>query len=121
MNTLRYYAGSFLIIVIVGCASPGTMRESAPSLRFTSTKSAQVVSMCIANRWENLGLFGASIPVNMRPIEHGFTISWRNPTLGQTALMVDVTDTEKGSESKYYKNIILAEGRFDAVVAECQR
>lgn len=108
-------------LTLIGCATPAAMRERGAQQEITSKKSAQMVAMCIVDRWENLGVFGGTVPVNMRPIQNGYSVSWRNPSTSHTGLMVDVTDQMHGSKTKYYKNVVIGEGAFDNAVVECQQ
>ena len=105
---------------LCGCATPADMRTRVPSLELTSNHPAKPVAICISDRWENLGVFGGTIPVNMRPTSDGYTVSWRNEAWGHTGLLVDVNDTSTGSITRYFKNVVLGEGSFDNAVKECQ-
>ena len=108
-------------MALVGCATPASLREAGSSLEFTSAKSANAVSICITDRWENINILGATAPVNMRPIENGFSVALRNEAWGKTDLLVDITDTGRGSQSKYYRSMDIAVSRYTTAVAECQK
>jgi len=114
----------FLLSIVVtttlaGCATPAEMRKQSPELELKSSLPAKTVSTCIADHWENLSLVGQTIPINMRPIENGYTVYWRNESSGHTMVLVDVTDIAEGSLTRYFTNSILR-GACDKVVIDCQ-
>lgn len=108
------------IALASGCATPTALRTTKPSLKLISEKSAKIVSTCIANKWENLGLFGVTIPVNMRPTELGFTLSVRNEVWGHTQLLADVIEEKLGSSTLYFKGAVIGTSSFDHAVEVCQ-
>jgi hypothetical protein len=107
-------------IWLFGCATPADLRTKTPSLELTSSRPAKPVAICIVERWENFGILGTTIPVNMRPTTDGYTVSWRNEAWGHTGLLADVSDVLNGSTTRYFKNLVLSEGSFDNAVKECQ-
>ncbi|MBL7216609.1 MAG: hypothetical protein ISS62_02860 [Desulfobacteraceae bacterium] len=111
------FVGVVITAIVVGCASPGTTRQQEPAAHYKSSKSAKEVAACIADGWENLGLFGGHIPVHMRPTSKGYTL-----TVGdvRTQLLVDIIDVGECSETTYYKNFVVGEVSFDKSVKECQ-
>jgi hypothetical protein len=120
----RDFAGFFLMALVcsafAGCATPAEMRTRPPEFELKSNFPAKTVSICIADGWESAGPLGGSVPVNMRPIEGGYTVSWRNGVWGHTGMLVDVKDTLNGSLTRYFKNMVIGEGAFDKIVVDCQ-
>lgn len=104
---------------LISCAGPNEMRKSGPSLELRSSHPSKKVAVCIAGRWENLGIFGTTIPITMRPTEAGFTVSSYNETWGKTDLLADVIDVKDGSETRLFKSISMTE-RFEKAARECQ-
>ena len=115
-----FFILSLIASTLSACATPAEMRQRAPELEFKSTFPSKTVAICIADRWENLSWVGGTIPVNMRPTNDGYTVSWRNEAWGHTGLLVDIKDTTDGSLTRYFKNMVLGEGTFDQVVIDCQ-
>lgn len=113
------YLTSIAIAILCGCATPNQMRESAPAATFSSTKTAKSIALCVAKRWENSG-YGGTPSVAFRLTETGFTVAVRNESVGSTQLLADIDDTHTGSETRYFKGVVLGEGAFDAAVKECQ-
>lgn len=107
------------IILLTSCASPGDMRKEKADLQFTSQKSAKFIAVCIADNWENGGLFGNTVPVNMRPTTTGYTLSWING-MGGTGLLVDVDDTQLGSKTNYFRGGVIGAGKFEEALNSCQ-
>lgn len=120
MKVAKYLLPCAATILLLGCATPADLRTRAPALELTSSRPAKPVAICIADRWENLGIFGGTIPVNMRPTTNGYTVSWRNEAWGHTGLLADINDVEAGSTTRYFKNAVLGEKSFDNAVVECQ-
>lgn len=116
----RLILSCLMATALSGCATPAEMRQRTPDLELKSTFPSKEVSTCIADRWENLSWVGGTIPINMRPIEGGYTVSWRNEAWGHTSLLVDVKDIPEGSFTRYFKNAVLGEGTFDEAVKNCQ-
>lgn len=117
---VRTVYSAAIVLLLFGCATPANMRLESPALELSSFKPAKSVSVCIAERWENLGVLGTTVPVNVRPSESGYVLSWQNDVTKHTALLVDVNETETGSVTRYYKNLVLGEGQFDQAVKDCQ-
>jgi len=108
----------FSTVLLTACATPEQMRQQTPFLSLKSSKSAKDVAICISSKWENLGIFRMSVPVNMRPTETGYVISISfTPT---TDYLIDVTNTASGSQSKYYKRVNSYGESFDNAVKDCQ-
>ena len=109
-----------LTLLLSACASPSEMRAKPPAQVFTSSADAKSVAVCIANKWENLGVFGSTLPISMRPTMTGYTVSLVNPQSAQTQLLVDIDEATTGSITRYFKHIVLGEGAFDNALAACQ-
>jgi hypothetical protein len=116
----RLFVLSFLISTLSACATPSEMRQQAPELELKSNLAAKSVSICIADRWENNGTFGAPVIVNMRPIEGGYTVEWINGFDHRVFLLVDVKDTLDGSLTRCYKGVVLGGASFTQIVIDCQ-
>lgn len=105
------------VLALVGCASVSGLREKAPDLNLTSTKTPAVVGQCVANGWgEFMG-----ISVNHAPTKNGgYSVSLPNIYSGTNGVM-DVTATDNGSQIKvYYRATDLGgHGKFTKVVKEC--
>lgn len=110
-----------MALLLAGCATPNAMRKDQPSAAFQSKRPAKDVAICIAERWENSGSLGVTVPVRLRPTQTGHLVSVRNDAWGHTALMADVDDVGTGSQTRYYKRLVLGEGTFDKIVADCQK
>jgi hypothetical protein len=109
-----------LAMLLAGCATPSDMRSAPPSAEYRSDRPSKDVAICIADRWESSGGLGATVPIKMRPTSTGYTVSVRNDAWGHTAMMVDVDDNGPGARTTYFKQLVLGEGAFDKIVAECQ-
>jgi hypothetical protein len=109
--------GAIITIMMSGCATPQTTRQQNPAAHYQSSKSAKDCAVCIADKWENLALLGGTMPINMRPISNGYTLSIGT---ARTQLLVDIVDVVGGSETTYYKNFVIGEGSFDKAVESCQ-
>lgn len=120
MKVATHLVAGAVTILLLGCATPADLRTHAPALELTSSRPAKPVAICITDRWENLGIFGGTIPINMRPITNGYTVSWRNEAWGHTGLLADINDVADGSKTHYFKNAVLGEQSFDKAVIECQ-
>lgn len=107
-----------LAAALSACATPAEMRQRSPEMELKSTLTSKSVSICIADRWESA--CAGTTPINMRPIEGGYTVSWRNEVYGHTGMLVDVKDTLDGSLTRYFKNMVIGEGTFDQIVIDCQ-
>lgn len=119
-KTHRNFVIGASVIFLIGCASPADLRQRKPTIELESNQPAKKVAICIADRWENSGIFGSSVPSNMRPTPEGYTLSCRDEFIGRTMLLVDVNDTSSGSITKYYKSAVLGAGSFDKAVQDCQ-
>ncbi|MBF0329435.1 MAG: hypothetical protein HQL10_09785 [Nitrospirae bacterium] len=108
-----------IAVLLFGCSTPNQMREKTPDMEVTSSKPAQKVAACIANRWENLGVMGSTIPVNMKPTEDGYSVSWYNTTWEKTNIIADVKENKSGSVTRFYRAISMTE-RFEKAIKECQ-
>lgn len=63
-------------VTLSGCAvTPTEMRNSKPYATFTSNKSPEALSKCVANGIEGRSYWGVSPRVLFRPIDGGVSIS----------------------------------------------
>jgi hypothetical protein len=107
-------------VLVAGCATPADMRARKPDFEAHSNRSAKEIAICVADRWENSGPFGGSIPVTLRPTETGFTVSWRNEVLGHTGMLVDIDEVSSGTRTRFFKSAVLGEEKYLVAVQECQ-
>ena len=105
-------------LIVSGCSSPGALRSSGPDLNLTSNKPAKVVAPCIADGWENSGVFG-NVPISMRPTQMGYSVSWINGA-GGVGMLADIGEEGTGSRTKYYRGAVLGSSGFEAAVKNCQ-
>lgn len=115
-NNPRFTTAIGLCFCLVACASPQTAREKGAVATYTSTKAARVVTDCVASAWESA--YGGTTPVNVRPLAAGYSL--QVSVVGNTQVLLDVTDVDGGSVSKYYKGNVMIEGRLDSAVQRCQ-
>lgn len=121
LRTIRLYGKLLPVLAIAtlfGCASPEEVRKRTPDFVVTSVKASKTVAVCIADKWENGAVIG-TINVNMRPTIDGYTMSLINGS-GGVGLLVDVTDHNNGSETRYFTAGVIGSGRFEAAVKQCQ-
>jgi hypothetical protein len=105
-----------LCVLVMACATPQNARDKGPIASYKSKKTAKVVSSCVAAAWESA--YGVTNPVNVRPTEDGYTL--QVSANANTMVVLDIVDVSGGSESKYYKGIVLFEGKWDKAVESCQ-
>lgn len=105
-----------LCALISACATPQDARAKGAIATFVSQKSAREVTDCVATAWE--GVYGHTTAVNVRPMTNGYSL--RVEAAGNTQVMLDVTDTESGSVSSYFKGNVIGGGRLDNAIQPCQ-
>lgn len=108
------------IAPLVGCATQAEMRSQAPVLEISSNLSSKVVASCIFDKWEGSGLFGLSMPVNMRQTKTGLTVFVRD-FHNRTTLIADIDDLSVGSKTVLYENFGLGVTPFIEAVKTCQK
>jgi hypothetical protein len=118
MISKKYYLAATLTfsLFIAACATPQDARNKGAVASYTSTKAAKEVSACVASAWESG--YGITNPVNVRPTENGYTL--QITANANTMVVLDITDTQGGSISKYYKGRVWLEGKWDQAVQSCQ-
>ncbi len=97
---------------------------------YRSENPSVVVASCIAQRWENVGTSGFTVPVSIAKNENGYFVAvelrafldpliygLKHPTY---AVWAEVTDADSGSTTEYHWAMQLTHGRLDVAVEECQ-
>lgn len=105
-----------LCVLTTACATPQDARAKGPVTTFVSHKPAREVVDCVATAWEEA--YGHTTTVNIRPYANGYSL--RVESLGNTQVMLDITDTERGSVSSYFKGNVFGSGRLDNSIEPCQ-
>lgn len=114
MNCFRVVC-IFCMVALGGCAiSPSDLRQQSGSLNLNlnSVKNARDITACIAEGFAN-----KTTHAKTHPTSKGYTILIGD--VGQTSVVVDVSDTNKGSNTLYYSWQRVRE-RFDQIVSDCQ-
>ena len=88
---------------LVGCATPEEMRSQPPVFEVQSPLPSKTIAICIANKWENSGFLGLTVPVHMRQITNGYMVSIRD-AYNTTFVFVDIEDFGTGSKTRFYRN-----------------
>lgn len=101
-----------ILVVLSACATtPADLRKRPASIELSSSRSAKIVALCIADRWEaadwsrlSEGSLGAPptypLSITMRPIANGYFVFVKGGTLDHS--LADVTNTANGSMTKYF-------------------
>lgn len=119
MNQIpRLFVLLLVASTLSACATPADIRKQPPEMELKSALPAVTVSTCIATKWENAGPLGGTFPINMHPIEGGYTVAWVAP---RTMVFADVLNTVDGSITRYFKNMVIGAGAFDQIVIGCQK
>lgn len=105
--------------MLLGCSSPAALRKATPDLEVQSAKTANAVATCIADRWENGGVLGQNVPVNMRPTSTGYTLNWING-MGGVGLLADVDNASGGSRTRFFTGGAIGTTPFANAVRSCQ-
>jgi uncharacterized protein YceK len=117
MNITRHTFIALTVLALAGCASVSGLREKAPDLSLTSTKSPAIVGQCVANGWgEFMG-----VTINQGPTPSGgYTVSMPNAYTGNNGVL-DVSPVSSGSHvtARYRLSGIGGYGKFTKVVKEC--
>lgn len=117
---MRVYSialGIVSMLLFLGCATPVELRKQNPDITLDSTKTAKVVAICIAGKWEN-GNIGGALPVNMRLTENGYTMYVASA--GNTLMVVDVIALENEQSKTIIYTRALGVERFLNYAKECQ-
>lgn len=119
---LGYVSSSFAVLVfstlLIGCATPAEIRARTPHLEAKTPKTARDLVICVADKWESLGMAG-TVTVNVRPIQGGYSVSWNNQNTSHTGLLIDAVEGVGGTTVRYFKQMVLGEENFDAAVNTC--
>lgn len=106
--------------LLVGCTtSPMDAKSKGPTLELQSSKSAKIVAVCIADKWENIYRVGS---LNVRPTTNGYAVIQQDQFMGgkDIPFLADVEDQGTGSATTYYNNAISAR-KMDRAVIDCQK
>jgi hypothetical protein len=116
MNTKYFFIFCSVTALLLGCSTPGQMRQHVPDLELKSNRPAKDVAVCIADKWENgsaLSFFGGTYPISMRMTNDGYIVSITTyPTL-----FVDVNDAPNGSLIKFFRDSVSP--GFESDVKKC--
>jgi hypothetical protein len=107
--------------LIAGCSTPGDLRKKSPALDMNSAKNSRDVIGCVAVKLQDA--LGSRARLNSRPISDGYTV-WVDadvtPFGKDTSIVVDVTDTKNGSNTRFYSNMGWNEEKVTKVLRDCQ-
>lgn len=117
MNLYRVVAVA-CVVLIAGCSTPGDIRKKSPALDLNSVKNAKAVAGCISDGLEAFIARG----INTRPTSNGYTVWIDEDAFSgkDTALVVDITDTQSGSNTRFYSNMAWHEEKATKVIRDCQ-
>ena len=118
--TIRALCFVVFVLLIGGCTTPAELRQKGPILEQKSLRDAKNVAACIAEGWENAGVYMAQ--VNMRIAKGGYSVAIRGET--STTLLADIADAPSGeSMTSLYSGLFNSaqERKFSEVVIRCQK
>jgi hypothetical protein len=102
--------------LVASCATPQDARSRGPVQSYTSTKSARLVTDCIANAFEEQG---RSSEMYVRPLSDGYSIQVARHH--NTLIAVDILDKDGGSVTNYYRgNVIGGNNKTASRLEACQ-
>jgi hypothetical protein len=104
--------GLLLLLMLAGCASPETIRQSPPEYLGTSSRPAVDVATCIADEW------GKTRKVSMRPTQGGYTVTLTDNVFANNNVIADVIGKDDGSMTTYQR--YLMSPAFDQAITSCQ-
>jgi hypothetical protein len=106
MRTL--FAAAWIVTLLTGCTTPGSMRTGVPVLSGTTAKSTSDFAACVSDKWTE------KYPtVSMLPRQNGIAIQIGHPGAGLDSL-IDIEKREGGSAYKYYERIPSLTPAFNA-------
>lgn len=120
MNALKCFAFLSTACLFFGCATPAEMRTKTPVLEVQSKLSPKDVATCIADKWENSGFLGLTVPVHMRQTGTGYAVSIRD-AFNTTSLLADVEGSSSDSNTKVFRTLSFGGSDFIDAVKGCQQ
>jgi hypothetical protein len=107
------------VVLIAGCSTPGDTRKKSPTLNLNSVKNSKAVAGCIADGWEAVNTASG---LTTRLTTNGYTVRKTEYGFGQetTAFVIDITDTQSGSNTLFYSNMFRQEDKAIKVIRDCQ-
>ena len=118
--TIRVLCFIVVVLLIGGCTTPAELRQKGPILEQKSLRAAKNLAACIAEGWENAGVYMAQ--VNMRIATGGYTVAIRGES--STPMLADITDAPSGGSLTSLYSVIFnsaQERKFSEVVIRCQK
>jgi hypothetical protein len=109
-----------VVVLLVACATPAEMRTKNPALVIDSALPAKTVAICIANKWEESGFLGLTMPVRMRPTSTGYTISITD-AYNRTSFVADVDSNQSMTTTRLYRAMDFGGGDIIDAVKNCQK
>lgn len=110
------------VTALSGCSlSPGELRAKySPDVVHTSAKHSKEIAMCVADKWENSNVIGASVRVSFRPTSFGYTVS--KYLCDELHYLIDITDTSTGTQTKAWRYKVMSLGRDSnmSAISDCQ-
>lgn len=102
--------------LLVGCATPESLRNGAADASFDSQKTAKKVAICIAEKWEEhtLGTWAGTF----RERENGYVVM-QVCGLVNACILADVSETETGSNTKI-RSRALGVSAYIQAAQDCQ-
>ena len=86
---------SFLLVLMVGCATTTELSEGTPDFEFFSGKSIRNFAACVSSQW---GKKSAYVTTNL--LENGFTVALMHSHAGADAVAT-ITESSDGSRVSY--------------------
>ena len=114
-----------LAFLLAGCATIGDLRNNPPDLDLKSTKNANDVGVCIADKIESMS--SSLDTMNTRKTSNGYSVSVTQNMPGgvfgsgkDTILVVDVTDTQSGSHTLFFNHFLAGGQKYYDIIHSCQ-
>ena len=105
IRAIRLPLFAIVIIFVGACTTPNDLRSKASAFNGQSSRTAKVVSGCIADKWEAAG-YQPSIQVRPSSIGYSLTAASDLGIYGKdTSFVIDIDDTSSGSNARFYSNM----------------
>lgn len=119
---VRLFMLALCLVALGGCATT----------TYISTDSAEAVSACIAAGWRKSPRFGMEAPVSVTETDKYFFVgvelhpTFPSPVVAGAdhpfyAVWAEVSETAKGSATRYHRAYQFTHKAIDTVVVECQK
>ena len=105
-----------VIVSLVACATPDSLRSSAADSIFNSPKPSKKVALCIAEKWEVHPT--GTMRVTLRERENGYT-AFIVCGGGNACVLADIADTASGSTTEVRTRALGTSG-YIREAQECQ-